>query len=116
MTKEIILSCLKEGNFTLHSGQKSKYLFDTRSPLSKYGDGAVSGKKAQKYNWELITKLKEKTNVPVIGCSVWDYEDIQKLYDMKCDAVAFGSIFLRYPWRPTIFIRRRENENKNIHR
>jgi len=27
-TKSIIHTCLKEGNFTLHSGQKSKYLFD----------------------------------------------------------------------------------------
>ena len=29
MTKSIIYQCLKEGDFILHSGQKSKYLFDT---------------------------------------------------------------------------------------
>jgi orotate phosphoribosyltransferase len=28
MIKETILSCLKEGDYTLHSGQKSKYIFD----------------------------------------------------------------------------------------
>ena len=92
-----------------------RYVFDTCSPLSKYGDGAVSGKKAQKYNWELIRKLKLKTEIPIIGCSVWEYCDIQKLYDMGCEGIGFGSIFLRYPLRPTLYIKRRENENKNIY-
>lgn len=80
-----------------------------KSLLEKYGGGAVSGKSAQICNWDLIKRLKEKTKIPIIGCSVWEYEDIQKLYDMKCEAIGFGSIFLKYPWRPTVFIRRRIN-------
>ncbi len=33
--EEIILSCKKEGDFTLHSGEKSSYLFDVMKLLDK---------------------------------------------------------------------------------
>lgn len=51
-------------------------------------------------------------NVPIIGCSIWDYEDIDNLYNIGCEAISFGSIFLRYPWRPTTFVRRYREETK----
>lgn len=88
-------------------------VYDTKSPLEKYGNGAVSGQAAQKNNWDLIKRLIQKTDIPVIGCSIWNYDDIQKLYDMGCKAVGFGSIFLRYPWKPTMYIRKRNNELSN---
>ncbi len=35
-TKSIIHTCLQEGNFTLHSGQKSKYLFDVMKLINNF--------------------------------------------------------------------------------
>ncbi len=79
---------------------------DKKSPLEKYGKGALSGKIAQCFTWPFIKQIRSKTNIPIIGCSVWEYNDIQKLYDIGCSAIGFGSIFLRYPWRPTQFVRK----------
>jgi len=54
----------------------------------------------------LAKKLIEITNVPVIGPSVWDFEDIEKLREMGAKAVSFGSVFMCHPWRPTLYVRR----------
>lgn len=78
-----------------------------KSPFEELGGGALSGKIVQPYTWNFIKQLKDVTDVPIIGCSVWEYEDIEKLYKLGVDAISFGSIFLRYPWRPTQFIRKR---------
>ncbi len=86
----------------------------TESPFESLGGGGLSGKIVQNYTWGFIEELIKKTNVPIIGCSIWDYEDIDKLYDIGCKAIGFGSIFLRYPWRPTIFVRRYKNMRNNI--
>ncbi|MBI4124401.1 MAG: hypothetical protein HY609_04105 [Deltaproteobacteria bacterium] len=76
------------------------------SPLRKFGGGAVSGKAAQAFTWKMVRELAANTFIPVIGASVWDYEDIEKLFDLGAGAVAFGSVFLRYPWRPTLYVKR----------
>jgi len=76
------------------------------SPLEHFGGGGVSGKLAQPYTWNLVSKLTRMSSVPVIGPSVWEFEDIQKLRCLGAKAISFGSIFLRYPWRPTLFVRR----------
>lgn len=76
------------------------------SPFESLGGGALSGKIIQPYTWKLIKNLLNITDVPVIGCSIWDYEDIERLILMGCKAISFGSIFLRYPWRPTEFVRK----------
>lgn len=90
-----------------------------KSPLKKFGGGALSGKIIQPLVWNFINELKEVTDIPIIGSSIWDYEDIMILYDdLKVSAISFGSIFLRYPWRPAEYVRRfeydsnRKNENK----
>ena len=36
MINEKILSCLKQGNFTLHSGQKSEYIFDVMQLIADF--------------------------------------------------------------------------------
>lgn len=89
---------------------------DKISPFVFLGGGALSGKIVQPYTWKFINYLIKTTNVPVIGCSVWNYQDIDKLYDMGCKAISFGSIFLKYPWKPTVFVRRYRNEMRRYNK
>ncbi len=77
-----------------------------KSPLAHLGGGGVSGKIAQPFTWRLVDTLAKLTHLPVIGPSVWDYGDIETLRIIGASAIGFGSIFLRYPWRPTAYIRR----------
>ncbi|MDO8494248.1 MAG: hypothetical protein Q7S68_02815 [Deltaproteobacteria bacterium] len=86
---------------------------NTKSPLANLGGGGVSGKLAQEKNWKMVSALAAQTKIPVIGPSVWEYEDIQKLFNLGARAVSFGAIFLRYPWRPTRFVERYLQESKN---
>ncbi len=77
-----------------------------KSPLAHLGGGGVSGKVASPYTWDFVEMLAYKFSVPVIGPSVWDFKDIQGLRDLGAEAISFGSVFLPYPWRPTLFVRR----------
>lgn len=79
---------------------------DRQSSLVHLGGGGVSGKRAQPFTWEFVERLIKITSIPVIGPSVWDFSDIEKLRRLGAKAISFGSVFLRYPWRPTIFIRK----------
>lgn len=82
---------------------------DIKSPLEQFGGGAVSGKIAQSHTWAFIRQLVKSTDIPVIGCSVWDCLDMVVLKEMGAKAISFGSIFLRYPWcpwRPTRFVKK----------
>lgn len=76
-----------------------------RSPLKRFGGGGVSGKVSQEINWNLVREIKKLTNIPVIAPGVWEAGDIAKLQDLGAAAISFGSIFLRYPWRPTLIVR-----------
>lgn len=90
-----------------------KIVFGERiSPLTKYGGGGVSGKIAQSFTWKMVEDLIKNTSTPVIGPSVWEYEDIEELKRHGAQAISFGSIFLRHPWKPTIFVKRWMNEQK----
>jgi len=77
-----------------------------KSPLARFGGGAVSGKIAQSYTWDLVKRFANLTDIPVIGPSIWNFEDIEKLRRLGAKAISFGSVFLRYPWRPTLFVRK----------
>lgn len=79
---------------------------DRRSPLERFGDGGVSGRVVQSFTWKMVKELSIASSIPVIGPSVWEFQDIQKIFDLGARAVSFGSIFLRYPWRPTLYVRR----------
>lgn len=79
---------------------------EKKSPLAKFGGGGVSGKAVQPLTWKMVSELAAQTKIPVIGASVWEYGDIAKLFGMGTKAIAFGSIFLRYPWRPTRFVQK----------
>jgi dihydroorotate dehydrogenase len=84
---------------------------DRPSPLSGFGGGGVSGKVVQDYTWEMVAELSRATKIPVIGPSVWEYEDIRKVIDKGAKAVSFGSVFVHHPWRATRFVRRWIREN-----
>lgn len=77
-----------------------------KSPLEHLGDGGVSGKIAQPHTWNLVGRIANQGTIPVIGPSIWDFEDIEQLREIGAKAISFGSIFLRYPWRPTLFVRK----------
>lgn len=77
---------------------------DKPSPLKSFGNGGVSGQIAQTFTWEMAEKLSPI--LPVIGPSVWRYSDLEKLFTLGAQAIAFGSIFLLRPWAPTLYVRR----------
>ena len=77
-----------------------------KSPLRKFGSGGISGKAAQPFTWELIKKITSITQIPVIGTSIWDFENLQSVRGIGAKAISFGSVFTRYPWRPTQFVRK----------
>jgi dihydroorotate dehydrogenase len=86
---------------------------DKPSPLAKYniGNGGVSGKVVQPYLWPLVRELTD-LGMPVIGPSVWEYDDIARLGDeYGAQAFSFGTVCLRHPLRPNQFIRRYEADN-----
>ncbi|MEK9135036.1 MAG: hypothetical protein AAB451_01950 [Patescibacteria group bacterium] len=76
------------------------------SPLAKYGGGGISGPVAKPLTRIMIEDLARETKIPIIGSGVWDYADIQRLWDFGASAISFGTIFLRWPWKPTQYIRR----------
>lgn len=68
--------------------------------------GAISGKCIQKYNWELMRKLR-KEGLKVVASSIWEYKDIvEVIMYIGCQAVSFGSIHLLRPYAPTQYIKR----------
>ncbi|MBL7142575.1 MAG: hypothetical protein ISS83_02885 [Candidatus Pacebacteria bacterium] len=77
-----------------------------RSPLEKLGDGGISGKVAQPFTWDLAQKMASFTTIPVICPSVWDFDDLKKVRDLGAKAISFGSVFMYYPWRPTLYIQK----------
>ncbi len=87
---------------------------DEPSPLHHLGGGGVSGKPAQEHNWKMLKELAEHTKTPIIGPSVWNYEDIDKIKSLGAKAVSFGSVFLRHPWRPTMYVKRYTKNIRNI--
>jgi dihydroorotate dehydrogenase len=79
---------------------------NAKSPIEHLGSGGVSGRAAQPFNWALVKRMVAAGNIPVIGPGVWEYEDIGRIRQLGARAASFGSIFLRYPWRPTAYVRR----------
>lgn len=87
---------------------------DKISPLAKYGGGGVSWKVAQPFIWKMISELARTTSIPIIGATICEYEDIQRLKNLGASAYHFGTIFLPYPWRPTQYIRRWMRESRSL--
>jgi dihydroorotate dehydrogenase (NAD+) catalytic subunit len=83
------------------------------SPLARFGGGGVSGRAAQTWTWKMVRELARATSIPVIGPGVWTFDDIARLRELGAKAISFGSIFMRYPWRPTAFVKREQKSKKN---
>ncbi len=81
---------------------------DRKSPFVHLGGGGVSGKVAQPHTWGFVKTLVSMTSIPVIGPSVWEFEDIAKLRKIGAKAISFGSIFFKFPWGciPTMYVRK----------
>lgn len=81
---------------------------DKKSPLAHLGGGGISGGTAQPHTWGFVEKLVSMTSIPVIGPSVWEFEDIERLRKIGAKAISFGSIFFRFPWGciPTMYVRK----------
>ena len=72
--------------------------------------GAVTGGAVKYETRKMALEIRRLApGTPVVGPSVWDYSDMEEL-NYLFPAMSFGSIWLRYPWRPTAFVRRYESE------
>lgn len=87
------------------------------------GCGGISGKIAQNVNWRIVKDLTNNTSTPIIGPSVWNYDDIEKLFNLGVKAISFGSVSMIHPIRlikegkfgpvlPTIWTERWQKEQE----
>ncbi|MBI4136410.1 MAG: hypothetical protein HY481_02625 [Candidatus Vogelbacteria bacterium] len=74
------------------------------------GGGGVSGKPAQKWNWPAVKALAQQESLPVIGPSVMEFADLDRVRRLGARAVSFGAIHLRTPWKPTSIVKREIGE------
>lgn len=74
--------------------------------LNKTNGGGVSGKLAQPQNWKFLSELAGSLKIPVIGPSIWDFEDMDEVRRRGAKAIDFGAVHIPYPWRPTQFVRK----------
>ena len=97
---------------------KTVFTNGEQTPLAKLekqvggGGGGVSGKPAQKHNWAAVEALAKQGSLSVIGPSIMEFEDMEKLRRLGAKAISFGAIFLRTPWKPTSFINKEKKEKK----
>ncbi|MEK7552160.1 MAG: hypothetical protein AAB534_01965 [Patescibacteria group bacterium] len=70
------------------------------------GSGGVSGKPAQKHNWPAVEALAKQGLLPVIAPSIMKFDDMKRVRDLGAQAVSFGAIHLRTPWKPTSIVRK----------
>lgn len=58
------------------------------------GGGGVSGKPAQKHNWQAVKELVEQGETPVIAPSIMEYEDLATVRALGAKAISFGAIHM----------------------
>lgn len=85
---------------------------EKRSPLWRLeklvggGGGGVSGQPAQKHNWAAVEALAKQGAIPVIGPSIMEFEDLDRLRQLGAKALSFGVLHVRTPQEPTLFVER----------
>lgn len=92
------------------------------------GKGGVSGKPAQKHNWQAVEELAKQGALPIIAPSIMEFEDMAYVRSLGAKAVSFGAIHFptypiwRQPWtiftnpcKPTQFVEkeRRQHAKRN---
>lgn len=96
---------------------KTVFTNGEQTPLAKLekqvggGGGGVSGKPAQKHNWAAVEALVKQASLPVIGPSVMDHADVDRVFTLGARAVSFGAIHLRTPWKPTSIVMSEQRES-----
>ncbi len=70
------------------------------------GGGGVSGRPAQALNWRAVGEIAADGTLPVIAPGIMNYDDLAKVRALGAEAVSFGAIHLRAPWKPTAIVRR----------
>ena len=89
---------------------KTVYPNGEMSPLWKLekkvagGGGGVSGGPAQHFNWRAVAQLVRQGLVPVIAPSIMEFNDLARVRKLGAQAVSFGAIHLRTPWKPTSIV------------
>ena len=81
-----------------------------RSPLRNYGGGGVGGRIIQHLTWPYAKSLSQITSIKVIWPSVWTWQDVESLVERGADGIAYGSVFIPYFWRPTMYTLRAHRE------
>lgn len=97
---------------------KTVFTNGEQTPLWKLekrvGGGGVSGKPAQKHNWAAVEALAKQGSLPVIGPSVMEFADLEKLRGLGAKAISFGVIHLRTPWKPTSIVRKEKTHERKL--
>jgi dihydroorotate dehydrogenase len=68
--------------------------------------GGVSGRAAQKINWDFAAYLSDLSALPVIWPSIYEKGDIPRARNRGARAFSCGCVFTRHPGRPARFIQR----------
>lgn len=84
---------------------KMIYPYD-KSPLHKLGGGGVSGTAIRVLSTIALLKVKKWVDTPVIsGGGITSYREAALRFKLGADAVSFGTVFMKTPWRPNKIIR-----------
>jgi len=76
-----------------------------KSPLAKYGGGAVSGRPAQEMNWRYAKFLSNFTSGSIIWPGIWSSGDAFRALEGGAHGLSMASVFMQMPWRPRFIIR-----------
>ena len=83
---------------------------ERRSPLWRLerqvggGAGGVSGRPAQTLNWRAVREIASDGTLPVIAPSIMEFADLERVRALGAEAVSFGAVHLRTPWKPTAIV------------
>ena len=70
-----------------------------KSPLAKFGNGAVSGGAAQAVNWRIVREIAPLTTAGIIAPDIYWEGDIEKARKLGAKSVSCGAGLSRHPLR-----------------
>lgn len=70
-------------------------------------EGGIGGRRIKYISLEVIADLKDNFDIPVIASGgIYSFKDCQDFFKSGADAVSFGSVFMSYPWLPSLIMRK----------